>query len=108
VLRVASEYSLWPAQARVWREDGGISQLRGDATAQMKAGGKLMDRVDLGRRLVRHRVADMRTRRRSTRLQRLTTFRDLVVARLECLELATALNSYQEYGIYGWSEMTVA
>jgi hypothetical protein len=28
-------------------EDGGKSQLGGDATAQMKAGGKLMDRVDL-------------------------------------------------------------
>ena len=27
-------------------EDGGKSQLGGDVTAQMKAGGRLMDRID--------------------------------------------------------------
>jgi hypothetical protein len=50
---------------------------------------------DLGGWLVRYR-----TRRWSTGLQRLKKFRDLVVARLEHLELITAPNSYQEYGIY--------
>jgi hypothetical protein len=69
-----------------------------------------MDRLApsyLGGWLVRYKFADTRARRRSTGLQRLKRFRVLVVARLEHLELTTAPNSYQEYGIYRPREMIV-
>jgi hypothetical protein len=47
------------------------------------------------------------TGRRSRVPQRLTTFRGLVVARPERLELTTVPNSHQAYGIYGWRGMIV-
>src|SRR6266403_409034 len=69
----------------------------------MAAGGRPVVRVvpsDLGERLVQYKVGDTGKRRRSTGLLRLSKFQDLVVVRLEHLELTTASKSYQEYGIY--------